>query len=131
MCSKNKENNDYFYNSDTKQFKQIENKYRPKYYKSVQNAKKNLYKVLWIKKDIGLTISKEKDIYIVTYDEIVYSPFANMEIYIKKLKVKLKYVKTKPTNNYQSIRIVTGDEYNNLINEKLKNLSNILLFAKT
>ncbi len=121
-----KEDKKYFYSLKTKQLREIRDEhYEPRLnnFKSVQSTKKILAQRLWINKDSKFKISKKKEKYIVEADKVYYSPFANNRFAIRGLEVEFKNIFINSKDIYDDIKIVTNDERNEIINQKLYNLS--------
>lgn len=120
----------YFYNIKTTRLDQIEDKdYEAPHinYQTVQRAKKHILKRLWLDEDIELTIKKKKDKYEIRADRFSYSPFADRKFFIKSLEVEFKNISTKSDNRYEGVKIVTGDEYNDIINKKILGLTDDII----
>ena len=121
-----KDERSYFYNIKTTRIEQIEDdQYEARYitYPTVQRARKNLASRLWIDKDTEFKITKKNDKYVVESDRFFYSPFADRKFFIKTLEVEFRNIVTNPNNIYKDVKIITGDEYNDVLNKKLLRLS--------
>lgn len=124
-----KDEKNYFYNIRTQQFSQIEDEYykrRLSNFKSVQSAKKLLAKSLWIKEDVKFKITKKENKYIVEADKTIYTPLADKKFSIKSLDIEFKNIRINPNHEYEDIKIVTGDEYNELFKRKVTKLADII-----